>query len=225
MPKPLPLILSFNGGYSDTAGFLALEGLFTAHVTGNFVTLGAALVHNTSGSLVKFLALPAFCCTIFVLRFWALSKLKRHPQPFRILLLIQTLFLLAGGISAVFYGPFTHNNGGGLLLTGLLLVVGMAIQNAAHRIHLTSAPPSTLMTGTTTQIMIDLADWTHTNTQPEEKKMVQKRLMNNLSSMLAFASGCAIGAIGVAFISVWCFLFPPLFSLIAAFLAQKEKTS
>jgi hypothetical protein len=37
-------LLSFNGGFVDTAGFLGLQGLFVAHVTGNFVTLGAALV-------------------------------------------------------------------------------------------------------------------------------------------------------------------------------------
>ncbi|WP_420820207.1 DUF1275 family protein [Salinicola peritrichatus] len=40
----------------------------------------------------------------------------------------------------------------------MLLVAGMAIQNAAHRLHLSSAPPSTLMTGTTTQVMLDLAN-------------------------------------------------------------------
>ena len=39
----LPLLLSLNAGFVDTAGFLALQGLFTAHVTGNFVTLGASL--------------------------------------------------------------------------------------------------------------------------------------------------------------------------------------
>jgi len=32
----LPLLLGFNGGYVDTMGFLALQGLFTAPVTGNF---------------------------------------------------------------------------------------------------------------------------------------------------------------------------------------------
>lgn len=46
-----PLLLSFNGGYVDTAGFLALQGLFTAHVTGNFVTFGAAMVEGTIESI------------------------------------------------------------------------------------------------------------------------------------------------------------------------------
>ena len=31
-PEPaLPTLLSFNGGFVDTAGYLALQGLFTAH--------------------------------------------------------------------------------------------------------------------------------------------------------------------------------------------------
>ena len=44
----LSKLLSFNAGYVDTASFLALHGLFSAHVTGNFVTLGAALVSELS---------------------------------------------------------------------------------------------------------------------------------------------------------------------------------
>lgn len=44
----LPTIQSLTAGYADTGGFLALKGLFTSHVTGNFVTLGAALVFGTA---------------------------------------------------------------------------------------------------------------------------------------------------------------------------------
>lgn len=50
MKPNLPSLLTFNGGYVDTAGFLALQGLFTAHVTGNFVTLGATLVAGSTGA-------------------------------------------------------------------------------------------------------------------------------------------------------------------------------
>ena len=57
-------LLSFNGGFVDTAGFLGLEGLFTAHVTGNFVTLGAALVFGTHGVIAKLLALPEFIAVV-----------------------------------------------------------------------------------------------------------------------------------------------------------------
>ena len=60
--------LSVNAGFVDTAGFLALQGLFTAHVTGNFVTFGAALVNGTSGAFAKLLALPVFCAVVLVTR-------------------------------------------------------------------------------------------------------------------------------------------------------------
>ncbi|CAN7749542.1 DUF1275 family protein [Rhizobium sp. LjRoot258] len=53
----------------------------------------------------------------------------------------------------------------------MLLVIAMAVQNAAYCIHLTSAPSSTLMTGTTTQIMIDVADLLH-GTPTESKDSI-----------------------------------------------------
>ncbi len=53
MKPSLPVLLSVNGGYVDAAGYLALHGLFTTHVTGNFVTLGAALVLGTSSGRVE----------------------------------------------------------------------------------------------------------------------------------------------------------------------------
>ena len=47
MKPRLPALLSINGRDLDTAGFLALHGSFTAHVTGNFVTFAAATVLGT----------------------------------------------------------------------------------------------------------------------------------------------------------------------------------
>src|SRR5450830_1458046 len=67
-PAAIVALLSFNGGFVDTAGFLGLQGLFTAHVTGNFVTLGAALVLGSHGIIGKILALPEFILLIALAR-------------------------------------------------------------------------------------------------------------------------------------------------------------
>src|ERR1700742_1126982 len=76
----VPLLLSLNAGFVDTAGFLALQGLFTAHVTGNFVTLGAALVLGTSGALANLLALPVFCMVVVASRMFSFA-LPRMGLP------------------------------------------------------------------------------------------------------------------------------------------------
>src|SRR4029077_20393782 len=101
MRVTLPPLLSFTAGYADTAGFLALKGLFSAHVTGNFVTLGASLVFGTSGATSKVLALPVFCAVIFFTRLLA-NQLRRAGIPvLRTVLSFEVLLLaLCAGVAA-----------------------------------------------------------------------------------------------------------------------------
>jgi uncharacterized membrane protein YoaK (UPF0700 family) len=105
MKKPvIAALLSFNGGFVDTAGFLGLQGLFTAHVTGNFVTLGAALVFGTHGVIAKLLALPEFILVVALARL-AGTALRAHGLPaLRILLAAKVLLLLAFFALAVWFG-------------------------------------------------------------------------------------------------------------------------
>src|SRR5258708_2806840 len=63
-PGALALGLSFVAGFVDTFGFIALFGLFTAHVTGNFVLIGAAIVSPGPGVVAKLLALPVFMAVV-----------------------------------------------------------------------------------------------------------------------------------------------------------------
>ena len=213
----LPLLLSLNAGFVDTAGFLALQGLFTAHVTGNFVTLGASLVLGTSGAVAKLLALPVFCMMVITIRLLSSALLRRKLPALRIVLSLKVVLLIAGAALAIHFGPFRNGDAWQAVVTGLVLVAAMAIQNAAHRIHLGSAPPSTLMTGTTTQIMIDLADMIQAP-KPETTERPGARLLGMSINIAVFAAGCAMAAILYAHVGVWCFVVPPVLGLAALFL-------
>src|SRR5579864_1077981 len=158
MQLVLPRLLSINAGFIDAAAYLALKGLFAAHVTGNFVTLGAALVLGSSGTLIKLLALPVFCVAVLLARLVSYGLRARSIPVMSTLLAGQPALMILGAALATLFGPFTNADGYDALATGMLLVAAMAIQNAVHRAHLPNAPPSTIMTGTTTQVMMDLGD-------------------------------------------------------------------
>ena len=213
----LPLLLSLNAGFVDTAGFLALQGLFTAHVTGNFVTLGASLVLGTSGAVAKLLALPVFCMVVIAIRLLSSALLRQKLPALKIILSLKVVLLVAGAVLAIHLGPFKNGDAWQAVVTGMVLVAAMAIQNAAHRIHLGSAPPSTLMTGTTTQIMIDLADVLQAPKSENTERPVA-RLLGMSTNIAVFAAGCAAAAILYACIGVWCFIVPPVLSFLALFL-------
>jgi uncharacterized membrane protein YoaK (UPF0700 family) len=219
--KPLlPTILSLNAGYVDTAGFLALHGLFTAHVTGNFVTIGASLVTGASGIVAKLLALPVFCVVIVLARLLRYRLMRGGHPVVPTLLMLKLLLLVVASVLALYYGPFGVGDSWSGTMTGMTLVSAMALQNAVHRVHLGSAPPSTLMTGTTTQIMLDIADLIH-GVPDEQKSAIHGRLSRMSLAVLAFAVGCAAAALLYAFTSMWCFVVPPLLAFMA-YLRHKD---
>jgi hypothetical protein len=102
----IPALLSFHGGFLDTVGFLGLQGLFTAHVTGNFVTLGAAVVFGTHGVIAKLIALPEFIIVVALARFAGAALRKRDLDALRPLPVAKVIFLLAFFIAGVALGPF-----------------------------------------------------------------------------------------------------------------------
>lgn len=214
MKPTLPLLLSLNGGYVDTAGFLALQGLFTAHVTGNFVTLGASLVLGISGVAAKLLALPVFCVIVIATRLTGEVLRRRQLPALPVLLGAKLALLVAGAALAIRFGPFANGDSLPAIVTGMVLVSAMAIQNAVHRVHLSAAPPSTLMTGTTTQIMLDIGDLL-AGAAPDTRPGVVARLRRMSAAVAVFAIGCGTAALGYAFLGVWCFAAPPLIALLA----------
>jgi uncharacterized membrane protein YoaK (UPF0700 family) len=211
MKLSLPVLLSVNGGYVDSAGFLALQGLFSAHVTGNFVTLGAALVLGTSGVVAKLIALPLFCLVVALVRALGYG-LAAHPlSQLRVLLGVKLTLLLAAAVLAVRLGPFPDGDRWPALLTGMTLVSAMAVQNAVQRLHLGTLPPTTIMTGNATQAMIDLVDLLRGLPAADPAR---RRLAHIAANMLGFAVGCAAAALLFVQLQMWCFAVPPLLALL-----------
>jgi uncharacterized membrane protein YoaK (UPF0700 family) len=213
MRPTIASLLTFTAGYADAAGFMALNGLFTAHVTGNFVTIGAALVTGTSGVATKLLALPTFCIVIALARLARYALIARGLPVLRTLLAAELLLLTTVGVLAVRFGPFGHEDSVPAAVTGLTLVAAMAIQNAFQRAHFANAPPTTVMTGTITQVMLDVADLLH-GTPPEQMDVVRSRLWRLSKAVFAFAFGCALAALCYGAFGVWCFAVPPVLTLV-----------
>ena len=214
-------LLSFNGGFVDTAGFLGLQGLFTAHVTGNFVTLGAALVFGTHGIIAKLLALPEFILVIALARLMGAALAARGLPALRLLLVGKVMLLLAFFVLAVTLGPFPDTDAPAGLLTGFAGVAAMAIQNGVQRVHLASLPPSTLMTGNTTQAVLDAVDLLR-GVNADQAVAVRARFGRTLASILYFAAGCGSAAGLYLWIGLWCLAVPVAVGAVSAILRIED---
>jgi uncharacterized membrane protein YoaK (UPF0700 family) len=214
-------LLTFNGGFVDTAGFIGLQGLFTAHVTGNFVTLGAALVFGTKGIIAKLIALPEFICVIAAARLAGTALTARSLPTLRIMLFTQVLFLLAFFVAAVTLGPFPDSDSPAALMTGFAAIAAMAIQNAAQRVHLTHLPPTTLMTGNTTQATLDAIDLL-AGLSGDQRTAVRARFLRMLRSLGGFTAGCAAAALIYAWVGFWCLCVPVAVGALTAIMRAED---
>ena len=133
-----------------------------------------------------------------------------------VLLWVKLVLLIAGFGLAPHFGPFPDGNTWQALATGVTLVAATAVQNGIQRIHLPTAPPSTLMTGNTTQVVIDAVDLTRGRLAPDVHAITRARLVRMGTSIASFAVGCAAAALMYAVTSMWCFALPPLIALGAA---------
>lgn len=212
---PIPGLLSFNGGFVDTAGFVALQGLFTAHVTGNFVTLGAALVFGTHGIIAKLVALPEFILVVVVARVLGSVFRKNGLDALWLLLCLEAVLLIGFFVLAIILGPFSDTDTPAALLVAFTGIAAMAIQNAVQRIHFASIPPTTIMTGNTTQAVLDAVDlW---RGEPgNDRAAIKARFGRTIRGIAWFALGCSAAATAYFWVGLWCLVLPALITSMAA---------
>lgn len=197
---------AFVAGYVDVVGFVGLFGLFTAHVTGNFVMIGVDLIGTSHGILAKVLSLPVFALAVAASALAVARARRQGGSAHRAMLLWQAILLalfLAAGLAT----PAGSSADAPLALcAGLLGVAAMGIQNAESRLLQPHLAPTTVMTGNTTQVVIDLVDYWHTN--GAARKAVRDRMGRIVTAIIAFASGAMLGALAYAAASFWALALP-----------------
>lgn len=213
----LGTLLAFTAGAVDTLGFVALFGLFTAHVTGNFVLIGAALAHDAGGLVAKLLALPVFVGVVALARVFHLSCQRAGRPAGRALVAAQVL-LLAGFLAAALLAAPTAVDSLAAIAVGMLGVAAMALQNAAARTVFGNLAPTTVMTGNVTQIVIDLVDLA----RGIDVAAARGRLRKFLPAVGAFAIGALAGALGFVQFGFWALLAPIAATAAVALLVPKE---
>jgi len=193
-------LLALAAAYVDTCGFIGLFGLFTAHVTGNFVLIGAELVRHHGGLLTKLLALPVFLASVVLTAQAEVMLARRGARATAWLLGAEALLIAAAATTFHLLGAPAVPDDRSVVIMGFVLVAAMGVQNALMRTSLAGPVQTTVMTGNVTQIAIDLLSLATGRADAPTKA----RMTRSWPAIAAFAVGSALGAAGYAWLNFDC---------------------
>jgi uncharacterized membrane protein YoaK (UPF0700 family) len=208
----LPFVLSLIAGSVDVIGFLGLDGLFTAHITGNLVVLAAHIVAGSDASVSLVISVPVFVVALATTRLLAARLELSGVAPLSPLLLLQFVFICGFLSIAGAADPHVNANTPGMIIAAMLGVSAMGVQNALVRIALPGAPSTAVLTTNITLLTMDLGDILLG--QPDAAK-ARYRSKRTSSAVAGFLLGCALGAWCEAAIGLRAFVLPASFALFA----------
>jgi uncharacterized membrane protein YoaK (UPF0700 family) len=183
--------MGFLAGYVDTLGFAALLGLFTTHVTGNFVLLAVSLAAPAHmSSPLKLLAFPAFVLGVAAARLLVAGCERRGVAAVKPAYLLQLVLLLGFMGCGMLAEPVGKSVGALAMMAGLLGAAAMGAHSAASKLLLSHLAPTSMMTGNVTQLVIDTVD----RLRGVADAATRARCAKFFWPVLAFALGCGAGA-------------------------------
>src|SRR5262245_32260887 len=201
----LPTLLSVIAGMVDVIGFLSL-GMFTAHVTGNIVLVGALMVRHSRVSPAQILAIPVFILAVAATWLIAKASGRRGFGLMRPLLLIQFLLITFLLVFSAITKPSADPHGPAATVAAMIAVSAMACQFALLRLTLPVAPSTAVMTGNLTNACLALVD-RNSRSEPFMARDPE-RLQGSLRLLLGFFAGCVVAAAAVTYLGDWAWLFP-----------------
>ena len=235
----LLLCLSCIAGMVDVTSFVLLNGVFTAHITGNIVVLAADVAMNRHIEAISAVAVVEFI-TITAILAAIVDVSARAPFRWaRGFLGLQFNFLTAAAFAAVILHASGKRGPGVNEVVAVLAVAAMASQNALLHLTLKRAPSTAVMTGNTvaaTAALVGLLLQRHRRLIPTHSSgQVHDRSSDEAEdravwhrmwpALLGFASGCALGAAASETLRWWAWAAPALVSCVYALLFSDDRLS
>jgi uncharacterized membrane protein YoaK (UPF0700 family) len=199
-------ILSAVAGYVDAAGFLALFGLFTAHITGDLVAAGTAFTgQGNSGVCLRLATIPVFMVSVAATALVTRATRRRGHRPLIAILTMMTLALAVFCATGVtLRSRLAGLDDWAVVLTGTVGIFAMGIQNTLMRDVLSGMGPTTIMTGNLTRLTMDLValalpeDEIGHESAASDRSGSRGRLVKSATPVLAFVLGTALGGAATA---------------------------
>ena len=229
------VVLSAVAGYVDTGGYLALFGLFTAHVTGDLVTAAAAMAEGLQGGAwIRLAMVPVFMLAVALIALFTRRIGRRGADTLAPLLALMALALAAFAAAGALVAPHARRaDDWGVALIGGLGVAAMGVQNALMKGALKSFSQTTLMTGNLTQFTIDTTEWLF---PPRIEDLRERRRFRRDAAraaqrtglpLLFFVCGAALGAAGTKLYGLRSLVVPAavvaLMALVAAIRTRRRR--
>ena len=212
--QALLIVLSVTAGCTDIIGFLVLNGLFTAHITGNLVILAAHIVGGGEAQIAPMLSVPVFIVMVGLTRLLAGGLESIGLASLRPLLLLQFLLLAGFLVLCVAAGLRIDPNAAIAILAGMLGVSAMAVQNALVQISLKGAPSTAVMTSNVTRFAMDVGEMLLGGDSADVAK-ARNRAARTLPVIVGFTAGCGLGAACEAALGTWSRALPVGLALLA----------
>ena len=219
MSKTRPALLALAAAYVDTCGFIGLFGLFTAHVTGNFVLIGAELVNRHADILTKLMALPVFVVSVVLANQAEVFMRRRGVAATTWLLGVESALIALAALAPRWVGLPRQADDAPSVVVGFLLIAAIGVQNALMRTSLASPVQTTVMTGNVTQLTIDLL----AVATDRADASTRTRAATSWPVVVAFAVGSALGAAGYAWLRFDCLWLACVLVASAAWLVRREE--
>jgi uncharacterized membrane protein YoaK (UPF0700 family) len=212
----VPFTLSLIAGMVDVTSFVLLNGLFTAHITGNVVVLAADVAAHRPVRFLTVLAVGVFIAVTAVLAA-AVDGSRRAPYQWAgAFLWLQFAFLAATAAAATVLDSTGRHRPTGQLVVAVFAVAAMACQNALLHLTFGRVPSTAVMTGNIVASTVALVGLAMGRLRHTDRTVDRAAWLALRPLLLGFITGCVLGALASDVMNRWAWLAPALLGGILA---------